>query len=225
MNVWICELADGSLRQLTRGPGGDFQPRFTPDGSAVVFFSSRSGSADVWRADAATGKLSRLTQGPSINVNPFVSPDGSLIAFMSDEGGRVEVWVMSADGANRRPLTETGVTGHFMAWTRSGEILYRSAAGKPMRISPGGGDPQPLAEIAGGAHMSLSPDGSRVMDVVAHKALWVSPLDGGAPERVFEFEEADVRIDYPVWSPDGRWVLFDRFRPQGGDIWMMERFE
>ncbi|HSQ25421.1 MAG TPA: hypothetical protein VLN44_13440 [Pyrinomonadaceae bacterium] len=28
-----------------------------------------------------------------------------------------------------------------------------------------------------------------------------------------------------VWSPDGQWVLFDRFRPQGGDIWMMENIE
>jgi hypothetical protein len=35
---------------------------------------------------------------------------------------------------------------------------------------------------------------------------------------VFEFDDADARIDYPVWAPDGRWVLFDRFRPQGGDI-------
>jgi Tol biopolymer transport system component len=35
----------------------------------------------------------------------------------------------------------------------------------------------------------------------------------------------DVRIDYPVWSPDGKWFLFDRFRAQGGDIWMIENFE
>jgi len=28
-----------------------------------------------------------------------------------------------------------------------------------------------------------------------------------------------------VWSPDGKWVLFDRFRPQGGDIWMLKNFE
>jgi hypothetical protein len=76
--------------------------------------------------------------------------------------------------------------------------------------------------------MSFSPDFRRILDVVAHKALWVSPVStggGGAPEKMFEFEDPDVRIDYPVWSPDGRWVLFDRFRPQGGDIWMMERFE
>jgi eukaryotic-like serine/threonine-protein kinase len=225
MNVWICELADGSLRQLTRGPGGDFQPRFTPDGSAVVFFSSRAGSADIWRADAASGKLSRLTSGPSIDVNPFVSPDGALIAFMSDRGGHVEVWTMSPDGGNRRPLTETGVMGHFLAWTSAGDILYKSASGKPMRVSPAGGEPEPLPDVAGGSHMSLSPDGRVILDVVAHKALWTSPLEGGAPEKVFEFEDADVRIDYPVWSPDGRWVLFDRFRPQGGDIWLMERFE
>jgi hypothetical protein len=46
----------------------------------------------------------------------------------------------------------------------------------------------------------------------------LSSLGSGAPEKVFEFPDPDLRIDYPVWSPDGRWVLFDRFRPQGGDI-------
>jgi Tol biopolymer transport system component len=63
------------------------------------------------------------------------------------------------------------------------------------------------------------------MDVAGHKVLWVSPLDDGTPEKVFEFDDPDTRIDYPVWSPDGRWILFDRFSPQGGDIWMMENFE
>jgi len=44
----------------------------------------------------------------------------------------------------------------------------------------------------------------------------------GVPAKVFEFPDPSVRIDYPVWSPDGRWVLFDRFLPKGGDIWMMD---
>ena len=73
--------------------------------------------------------------------------------------------------------------------------------------------------------MSLSPDYSMVMDVIGHKTLYVSPVRSGKPEKVFEFDDADVRIDYPVWSPAGEWVLFDRFRPQGGDIWMMENIE
>jgi hypothetical protein len=63
------------------------------------------------------------------------------------------------------------------------------------------------------------------MDAVGHKSLWVSPLEGGDPEKVFEFEDPGVRIDYPVWSPGGGWVLFDRFRPQGGDIWVMSGLE
>jgi Tol biopolymer transport system component len=88
-----------------------------------------------------------------------------------------------------------------------------------------GSEPQTLPEVSGGSHMSFSRDYSSIMDVVGHKALWVSPLVSGKPEKVFEFSDSDVRIDYPVWSPDGKWVLFDRFRPQGGDIWMIENFE
>jgi Tol biopolymer transport system component len=136
---------------------------------------------------------------------------------------------MNADGSGARQLTDVGVMGHFMRWTRGGEaIIFRCpGGGKPhtLKVSIAGGEPQPVAEVAGGSHMSLSPDESRIMDVIGHKTLWISPLQGGKPEKVFEFEDADVRIDYPVWSPDGTWVLFDRFRPQGGDIWMMENFE
>ena len=42
---------------------------------------------------------------------------------------------------------------------------------------------------------------------------------------VFGFEDADVRIDYPVWSPDGRRVLFDRAAPHGGDLWLLDGIE
>ncbi len=51
------------------------------------------------------------------------------------------------------------------------------------------------------------------------------PFVSGKPEKIFTFDDPEVGIDYPVWSPDGRWVLFDRFRPQGGNIWILEGFE
>jgi hypothetical protein len=47
----------------------------------------------------------------------------------------------------------------------------------------------------------------------------------GSFRKVFEFDDPESRIDYPVWSPDGRFVLFDRFRPRGGDVWVMDNFE
>ena len=59
------------------------------------------------------------------------------------------------------------------------------------------------------------------MDVLGHRVLWVTPVLGGEPVQAFAFADSSVRIDYPVWSPDGRWVLFDRTHPEGGDVWVL----
>jgi Tol biopolymer transport system component len=229
MNTWLYSLEGRQSKQLTRGPGGDFQANWSPDGKRIVFFSSRTGNADIWSVDVESGHIEQLARTTSVDVNPFFSPDGKSIAYHSDQSGRPEVWLMNADGSGPRQLTDVGVMGHFMRWNQAGDgIIFRCPCGeKPQTLQVGvaGGAPEPLGEVVGGAHMSLSPDYSRIMDVVGHKTLWVSPLRDGKPEKVFEFDDPDVRIDYPVWSPDGRWVLFDRFRPQGGDIWTMEYFE
>lgn len=229
MNIWMFTLADSNTRQLTTGHGGDFQPNWSPDEKRIAFFSSRSGSPNIWEVEIANGNLRHLTSNSGVNVNPFYSPDGTLIAYQSDQSGRLEVWVMNADGTNQRRLTNVGVTGHFMRWTGDGTgIVFRcTCSGKPatMKVSASGGDPQPFVEMMGGSHISFSPDRTRIMDVVSHRVLWVSPVSGVKPEKVYEFPDPDVRIDYPVWSPDGRWVMFDRFRPQGGDIWAISGVE
>ena len=229
MNIWLHSLETGESRQLTKGPGGDFQPNWSPDGDGIAFFSTRAGTADIWYFDINSADLKRLTSGESVDVNPFFSPDGKLIAYNSDQSGRPEVWVMNFDGSEARQLTDIGLMGHFLRWHPSGRaVIFRCPGGgspTTMKVALDGGDPEALPEVAGGSHMSFSPDYSRIIDVIGHKALWVSPLNGGQPEKVFEFDDPDVRIDYPVWSPNGQWVLFDRFRPQGGDIWMLENFE
>jgi len=229
MNIWLFALADANARQLTTGHGGDFQPNWSPNEKTIAFFSSRSGSPNIWEVQVDSGTVRRLTSNSGVNINPFYSPDGTLIAYQSDQSGRLEVWVMNADGGNPRRLTNLGVTGHFMRWSADGQaVVFRcTCSGKPatMKVPVQGGDPQSFAQMTGGSHISFSPDRSRIMDVVAHKVLWVSPVSNGKPEKVYEFSDPDVRIDYPVWSPDGKWVLFDRFRPQGGDIWAMNGVE
>ena len=49
-----------------------------------------------------------------------------------------------------------------------------------------GGDAVPFAEINGGAHISFSPNRSRIMDVVQHRVLWVSPVKGLSPRDADE---------------------------------------
>lgn len=226
MNLWVRDLASGTERQLTTGPGGDYQPQWSPDGASLVFFSARAGNADVWAVRVADGRLARLTDSPGMDINPFYSPDGRRIAFLSDRSGRSEVWVMNADGSAQRRLTSVGAGGHFLRWTPDGRgVIFRAESGTEVRVYRAAledGALTRLPDVASGAHMTFSPDRSRILDVRGHKSLWVHPLAGGAPYQTFEFADPDVRIDYPVWSPDGRWVLFDRAAPRGGDLWVLE---
>jgi Tol biopolymer transport system component len=229
MNIWIYSFADGATRQITRGSGGDFQPTWSPDGKQLVFFSSREGNADIWRVDIESGAMTQLTRDAATDINPFYSPDGKLIAYQSDRTGRTEVWLMNADGTGDHQLTRVGVRGHFIVWNKTSDSVTFRGVGpngwNVLQAPINGNAPVELSNIRGGAHLSFGPGDDVLMDVTAHKTLWASPIGGGQPVSVFEFPDADVRIDYPVWSPDGKWVLFDRFLPQGGDIWMIESFE
>ncbi len=226
MNVWLHSLDDGHDRALTTGPGGDYQADWSPDGNAIIFFSSRSGNTDVWIADIAGGPPRQLTSDPALDVNPFYSPDGARIAFHSDRGGRAQLWVMNADGSNVRRVSDVEVNGHFMRWFADGRrILFASGTGTERviySVTVDDGTLEQMPPIKSGAHMSFSPDDSQVLEVAGHKALWVYPLDGSAPIKILEFSDPDIRIDYPQWSPDGRWAVFDRVAPQGGDIWLLD---
>ena len=86
---------------------------------------------------------------------------------------------MNADGSDPRQLTDVGVMGHFLRWSKDGQrIIFRSPTGpkaRTMTVSVNGGDPAagsdavPTADVIGGSHMSLSPDQSMIMDVVGHR--------------------------------------------------------
>ena len=226
MNIWVRGVADSVERQLTRGPGGDYQPTWSSDGKRLVFFSARSGNADIWSVESGDGRLTRLTGDPATDTNPFYSPDGRLIAFLSDRGGRSELWVMAADGSDPRRVAPVVAGGHFLRWTAdSRAVVFRAESGTRVQIygvSVKDAALTPLPAVASGAHMSFSPDRARVLDVRGHKTLWVYPMNGSAPQQVFAFADPDVRIDYPTWSPDGRWIVFDRAAPRGGDLWVIE---
>ncbi len=226
MNIWVLDLNSAVSTQITSGSGGDYQPRWAPDDKSVVFFSSRSGNADIWTADLETGALTQLTTDESLDLNPVYSPDGTSIAFHTDRSGRVEVWAMRRDGSEQTQLTTIGAAGHFLVWNERGDRVVfasdHSGVRMAMLASVDARPEEPLVPVRGGSHMSWSPDYQRIADVTGHKTIWITALDGGEPIKSFESDDLEVRIDYPVWSHDGQWILFDRVRPSGGDIWVMD---
>ncbi len=48
LNIWLFSMEDASYRQLTRGPGGDYQPNWSPDGRRILFDRLRSSGGNIW---------------------------------------------------------------------------------------------------------------------------------------------------------------------------------
>jgi Tol biopolymer transport system component len=105
MNLWLHSEGETD-RQLTSGPGGDYQPNWSPDGKVIAFFSSRSGQNDIWTVQVADTALKRLTSDTGIHINPFFSPDGKYIAYHEDRDGRFQLWVMKRGWLESAPALE-----------------------------------------------------------------------------------------------------------------------
>src|SRR3989475_13214697 len=59
--IWLAEVASGSTRQLTAGPGSDRQPRWSPDGRTLAFVSTRVSGAQLWVLPVVGGEGLRVT--------------------------------------------------------------------------------------------------------------------------------------------------------------------
>lgn len=84
--LWIAP-ADGSTapRPLTvvAGTTKDSRPRWSPDGSRILFQSDRGGTSQLWTVPTAGGTPTRLTDVATGAEDAVWSPDGTRIAFVS----------------------------------------------------------------------------------------------------------------------------------------------
>jgi len=80
-NLWIADVATGDKRPLTTGTANDSSPRWSPDGSKLLYVSSRDGGAELWLRWMDTGQTAKLTSLTGSPNNVAWSPDGGSIAF------------------------------------------------------------------------------------------------------------------------------------------------
>tara|TARA_R110001606_G_scaffold3463_14_gene15287 strand:- start:18805 stop:20868 length:2064 start_codon:yes stop_codon:yes gene_type:complete len=79
--IWILNLADGSNRPLVTGGSGASSPRWSPDGSRMVFATETEGKPEIRVLYMDSGRsfpLAQFLEGPS---EATWSPDGRHVAF------------------------------------------------------------------------------------------------------------------------------------------------
>jgi hypothetical protein len=82
-SLWRQRLDDVEARQLTDGPGYDYQPDWSPDGRRVVYASYRDDAIALRLLDLDTGRSSPLVANGAVNIEPRWSPDGTRVAYTS----------------------------------------------------------------------------------------------------------------------------------------------
>jgi acylaminoacyl-peptidase len=80
-NLWIINADGSGHRPLTTGNFNDSSPRWSPDGTQLLYISNRDGRAQIYRRFMDSGesaKVTNLTTGPG---GVGWSPDGKWISF------------------------------------------------------------------------------------------------------------------------------------------------
>src|SRR5678815_3257709 len=72
-DLYTIPIGGGKATRITSGPGWDQQPRFSPDGSQIVFVSDRNGAKNVWIAQSDGSRPRAVTKSDRTN---FSSPIG-----------------------------------------------------------------------------------------------------------------------------------------------------
>ena len=125
-DLYVKQVAGGSPIRLTFDGAGNTMPDFSPDGSRIVFRSSRDGGG-VFEMPALGGDMRFIVKD---GFNPRFSPDGSHVAYWvgarsvaATVPGNGAVWVVPAGGGPPRRVGARFTTARYPIWHRDGRHL------------------------------------------------------------------------------------------------------
>lgn len=89
-DIWTVAKEGGMAVQLTRSPGEESWPRFSPDGKSLAFTASYNGSQDIYVMPSQGGVPIRVTYRSFPDRMIDWHPDGERLLFASpgEQGGR-----------------------------------------------------------------------------------------------------------------------------------------
>ncbi|MFC9294192.1 amidohydrolase family protein [Streptomyces sp. NPDC057011] len=215
----------------------DFDPVWSADGSRVLFVrGTPTGETLTARtlasvaADATGPVRTEHTATDGSLHSPALSPAGRTAWLSAAPGARkAEIYSLYADG---RPVALAGdlapapprwIDDERLLLTLDGRFRvirpHRDPVGYEIPLDATLELPRPARRVKEyaleaersrpvlGLHLpSLSPDG-RTVAFAALGALWTVPVTGGAPRKVLQAPDT-VYVQGPVWTPDGRALVY-----------------
>ncbi|NIO27652.1 MAG: hypothetical protein GTO29_03755 [Candidatus Latescibacteria bacterium] len=129
-NIWRVKRStdpDGTpeTRAVIMSSYVDTYPRLSPNGGAIAFTSTRSGSFQVWICDADGHHAVQLTSFADCYVAlPSWSPSGDRIAFSANPEGIMEMFLVDVEGGYPARLTHGESSVLATGWSGDGEWVY-----------------------------------------------------------------------------------------------------
>jgi dipeptidyl aminopeptidase/acylaminoacyl peptidase len=232
--LWIADLRSkqAAPRKLAASTGGAGAARWSPDGKAIYFTSSRSGSSQVWRTDVSGAAATQATSLP-LDVAAFkLSPDGRTIVVAASvfpdcptlectkqrlaerAAGKTTGQVFDRLFVRHWDEWANGTNNHLFALDLDAAGV---ATGAPRPLMKGFDGDAPTKPFGGDEDFAFSPDGSAVLFSarLAGKTepwstnfdIWRTPVDGSAaPQNLTPGNPAWDTA--PAFSPDGKWMAW-----------------
>jgi imidazolonepropionase-like amidohydrolase/Tol biopolymer transport system component len=108
-DLYTLPIGGGDAKRITSGLEFDSQPRYSPDGSKIVFLSDRSGVENIWIANADGSDANALTKEKieEVFISPEWTPDGRYIIVSKSMGPppATQLWLYHVDGGTGVKLT------------------------------------------------------------------------------------------------------------------------
>ena len=86
-DIWLVEKEGGMAVQLTRSPGEESWPRFSPNGQLLAFSANYNGSNDIYVMPVMGGLPKRITYQSYSDRLVDWHPDGNCLLFASSRQG------------------------------------------------------------------------------------------------------------------------------------------